>query len=89
MREDHGAREQCPFLIPGMADHLWMYPGFAYCRRPDAGVRVPAGSTLVDFCTTSAYNGCRGYRAWADAALAAGAQETATAEPGTPRSAWP
>ena len=27
---------QCPFLIPVVADGLWMYPVPAYCRRPNA-----------------------------------------------------
>jgi hypothetical protein len=33
--------DQCPFLIPVIADTLWMSPTSAYCHRPDAPVKVP------------------------------------------------
>ena len=32
--------DQCPFLIPVIADTLWMSPTSAYCHRPDAPVIV-------------------------------------------------
>ena len=53
--------QECPFLVPVMADHLWLSPLGAYCRRPDGRVRVPARSTLTCICTTPAYLLCPGY----------------------------
>lgn len=53
---------QCPFLIPVMADQLWMYPVPAYCRRPDAPVRVPGPGTLARVCTTCEHARCPGFR---------------------------
>ena len=52
---------QCPFLIPVVADGLWMYPVPAYCRRPDAPVRVPAPETLACVCTTPEHERCPGF----------------------------
>ena len=52
----------CPFLVPVIADRLWLYPVGAYCRRPDRSVRVPAGITFARFCTTPSYVACSGYR---------------------------
>lgn len=51
----------CPYLIPVVADRLWMYPVSAYCRRPDGKVRVPSSSTLTNVCTTSGHETCAGY----------------------------
>jgi hypothetical protein len=52
---------ECPFLIPVVADGLWMYPVPAYCRRPDAPVRVPASETLARVCTTPDHERCPGF----------------------------
>lgn len=52
----------CPYLVPVVADRLWMYPQSVYCRRPDGGVRVPGRATLVSVCTTDAFCACAGYR---------------------------
>jgi|KBSSwiStaDraftv2_1062776.scaffolds.fasta_scaffold6644374_1 hypothetical protein len=53
---------QCPFLVPVVADQLWMYPVPAYCRRPGAPVKVPALETLVRVCTTGEHARCPGSR---------------------------
>jgi hypothetical protein len=53
---------QCPFLIPVMADTLWMSPTSAYCRRPDAPVKVPGRETLEWVCMTPAHAACAGFR---------------------------
>jgi hypothetical protein len=55
------ASGQCPFLIPVVADGLWLYPVPAYCRRPDASVRVPAPGTLARVCTTPEHERCPGF----------------------------
>lgn len=52
----------CPFLVPVIADRLWVYPVPAYCRRPDSGVRVPAPATVADYCASRNYRCCPGYR---------------------------
>jgi len=56
------ASGQCPFLIPVVADGLWLYPVPAYCRRPDAPVRVPAPGTLARVCTTPEHERCPGFQ---------------------------
>jgi hypothetical protein len=53
----------CPFLVPIVADRLWVYPVGAYCRPSDGRVRVPARQTLARFCTSASYVECDGYRA--------------------------
>ena len=50
----------CPFLVPVVADRLWMYPIGVYCRRPERHVRIPAASTLERFCTAQ-YRLCDDY----------------------------
>jgi len=55
------ASGQCPFLIPVVADGLWLYPVPAYCRRPDAPVRVPAPGTLARVCMTPEHGRCPGF----------------------------
>ncbi|MBI2467839.1 MAG: hypothetical protein HYV62_08495 [Candidatus Rokubacteria bacterium] len=65
--------EQCPYLVAVMADHLWLYPTSAYCRRPDGRVRVPSAATLTAICATPAYRACPGYRASADRPVPAAA----------------
>lgn len=51
----------CPFLVPVVADRLWLYPVAAYCRRPDHPVRVPARATLLAVCATPSHRDCEGY----------------------------
>ena len=53
----------CPFLVPVIADRLWLYPVSAYCRRPECAIRVPASATMADLCTSEDYRRCPGYRA--------------------------
>ena len=57
------ADDRCPFLVPVMADHLWMYPMPAYCRRPDAGVKVPAPETFLRVCVSPRHVRCPGFLA--------------------------
>jgi hypothetical protein len=61
--------DRCPFLIPVVADSLWVWPVSAYCRRPDAPVKVPARQTLVGVCTTSAHTRCPGFQAASPSAI--------------------
>jgi len=53
----------CPFLIPVMADRLWVFPTTAYCHRPGACLRVPGRHTVARLCTTALHLTCGGYRA--------------------------
>lgn len=53
----------CPFLIPVVADWLWLYPIGAYCHRPGERVRAPARLTVAHVCTALAHFACVGYRA--------------------------
>ncbi len=55
--------ERCPFLVPVMADRLWMYPMPAYCRRPNAPVKVPASETFFRVCASPKYVRCPGFLA--------------------------
>jgi hypothetical protein len=57
------ADDRCPFLVPVMADRLWMYPMPAYCRRPDADVKVPAPETFLRVCASPRHVRCPGYLA--------------------------
>ena len=60
----------CPFLIPVMADHLFVYPAGAYCRAPAQRLRLPAPTTIDRVCTRRAYRTCPGFRsAMEDASL--------------------
>jgi hypothetical protein len=52
--------EGCRFLVPVMADRLWLQPVGAYCRRPDGRVRVPAATTVACICLTVAHLLCPG-----------------------------
>ncbi|HET7876983.1 MAG TPA: hypothetical protein VFN71_15775 [Methylomirabilota bacterium] len=55
--------ERCPFLIPVMADRLWVFPVPAYCRRPNAGVHVPSFGKFMRVCLGPGHTECPGYRA--------------------------
>lgn len=55
------ADDRCPFLVPVMADRLWMYPMPAYCRRPDAHVKVPAPETFLRVCASPRHVRCPGF----------------------------
>jgi hypothetical protein len=57
------ADDRCPFLVPVMADRLWMYPMPAYCRRPDDRLKAPAPQTILHFCGSSRHIRCPGFRA--------------------------
>ena len=59
--------DQCPFLVPVIADRLWLYPVGMYCHRPGQNVRVPAPATLAGVCVTRAYLACGRYQASAGA----------------------
>lgn len=52
---------RCPYLMPVTADHMWMYPVSAYCRRPEGAIRVPSAKTLELVCSTPAYVECPGF----------------------------
>jgi len=58
---DHDDR--CPYLIPVVADQLWMYPLPAFCHRPDAPVKVPALETFFRVCLGPEHARCPGFRA--------------------------
>ncbi len=64
--------EACPFLVPVVGDQLWVRPVSAYCRRPDARLRVPAAISLLRFCTDD-YAACGGYQASRQATKGTGA----------------
>jgi hypothetical protein len=53
--------DRCPFLVPVMADRLWMYPMPAYCKRPDARVKVPAPETFLRVCASPRHVRCPGF----------------------------
>ena len=57
------ADDRCPFLVPVMADRLWMYPMPAYCGRPDARVKVPAPETFLRVCASPSHVRCPGFLA--------------------------
>ncbi len=72
--------EGCRFLVPVMADRLWLQPGSAFCRQPDGRVRVPAAMTVACICMTAAHLLCPGY-------LASLEQDARSAERPAPSSA--
>ena len=53
---------KCPFVVPVVADHLWLVPVSGYCRRPDDHVRVPGSNTFARWCMTSDSAMCPGYQ---------------------------
>lgn len=55
-------QETCPFLVPVVGDQLCVRPVPAYCRRPDARLRIPAAISLLRFCMDD-YATCSGYQA--------------------------
>ena len=58
MKEDDS---RCPFLVPVLADRLWVSPVSAYCRPPHGTIRLPGGNTLMRICSTPRYASCPGY----------------------------
>ena len=56
----------CPYLVPVVADRMFVAPQSVFCRRPDAGIRLPARLTLLSVCTTGAFADCAGYRETAE-----------------------
>ena len=58
---DHDDR--CPFLIPVVADQLWMYPIPAYCHRPGAPVKAPGRESFFRVCLGPEHVRCPGFRA--------------------------
>ncbi len=57
------ADARCPFLVPVTADRLWMYPMPAYCRRPNARVKIPAPETFFRVCASPRHVRCPGFLA--------------------------
>lgn len=55
--------DRCPYLIPVVADHLWMYPLPAYCHRPDAPVKVPGRERIFEVCLGPEHAQCPGFLA--------------------------
>jgi hypothetical protein len=53
--------ERCPFLVPVTADHLFVFPVPAFCRRPNAGVYVPSVEKFMRLCVGGAHAECPGY----------------------------
>lgn len=53
--------DRCPYLVPVMADRLWMYPMPAYCLRPGERVKVPGRHTLLRVCSTREHTRCPGF----------------------------
>ncbi|HET8576103.1 MAG TPA: hypothetical protein VFO18_03310 [Methylomirabilota bacterium] len=64
--------ERCPYLVPVLADHLWMFPVPAYCRRPNSGVHVPSVERLVRTCLEPSHEDCPGYQAAMESVSPAG-----------------
>lgn len=62
-RDSDEVVDGCPFLVPVVADRLWLYPLGVYCRRPEQRLRVPTATTLARVCSTPSHVGCPGYRA--------------------------
>jgi hypothetical protein len=62
----------CPYLVPAMADRLWMALPAVFCRRPDGSVRSPARRTILETCTSEAFTQCEGYRSATAAASPGG-----------------
>ena len=67
------ADDRCPFLVPVMADRLWMYPMPAYCRRPDARIKIPAQETCLRVCVSPRHVRCPGFQASAGRGASPGA----------------
>ena len=55
-------RATCPYLVPVMVDHLWLYPVSVYCTS-GAHTRVPSPTKLAAVCDDAAYLNCPGYLA--------------------------
>ena len=67
------ANVRCPFLVPVMADRLWVYSIPVYCRRPNAQVKAPAPETFSRVCLSHRHLRCEGYLASADSGQSPGA----------------
>jgi hypothetical protein len=57
--------DACPFLVPIVADRLWMYPTSAYCHSRER-VHVPADATIGSVCLGPSHRQCPGYHAAAE-----------------------
>ncbi|MBI1845493.1 MAG: hypothetical protein HYR86_00785 [Candidatus Rokubacteria bacterium] len=53
-------QEACPYLVPVIADQLWLYPVSFYCTSGER-TRVPGRATLAEVCGAPAYTRCPGY----------------------------
>jgi hypothetical protein len=53
---------KCPFIVPVVADHLWLVPVSGYCSRTEDLVRVPGSKTFARWCMTSDSAMCPGYQ---------------------------
>lgn len=52
--------EACPYLVPVMADHLWLYPVSSYCTSAER-TRVPGAMRISAVCVEQAHTRCPGY----------------------------
>jgi hypothetical protein len=52
----------CPFLVPVVADRLWLEPLGVYCWRPGQRVRIPGKQTLGAVCATPGHLACGDYQ---------------------------
>ena len=60
-RASQRGNDSCPFLVPVMADRLFVYPTRAFCRPPGGRLRIPADTTIERLCTRR-HRSCPGYR---------------------------
>ena len=53
--------EACPYLVEPTTDWLSLYPGGAFCRRPDCPIRIPSARTIAARCVDEKFKTCEGY----------------------------